>query len=402
MALVLEIVLGLMILASFFVAYMSTRTWPIYQVVLVEFIFLGSVTFFYLGARTLATHKAWRTVVQTYEKQLETVEKQTQDMREGISDPSGQVTTKGIRQLKDQLAKLAMDRGGVFYDVAVEGVKDGVVQLTFKSPNHGLAPNSVLFAFDQARFRDGGRYQGEFKVASVAEDSPAVQLAPNLPLTESQTQRLAAAKGQWTLYSTMPIDDLTVDTSISDPPAPAKKAPAAAGEPGAEQAAGNEPAAEPVAAAEPPAPAEPPAVAEPGAAAANPPAAFLANRPLRDYEFFFHENYVQRSLLVDTISQLTSNIDRMAAALKHATDEIGYRTTENANLAGDLEKFQSEQKAIATYRRSLERMYAELRESLKATYVANKQAAADLTASQLKAAQEINDRAGAAQARAQN
>jgi len=398
MALVLEIVLGLMILASFFVAYMSTRTWPIYQVVLVEFIFLGSVAFFYLGARTLATHQAWRTAVQTYEKQLETVDKQTQELREGVLDPSGQVTTKGISQLKEQLARLAMDRGGVFYDVAVDGVKDGVVQLTFKSPNHGLAPNSVLFAFDEARFKDGGRYQGEFKVASVAEDSPAVQLTPNLPLTESQTQRLAAAKGPWTLYSTMPIDDLTVDTSINDPPAPIKKDPAAEGEPGAEPVAGNEPPAEPVAAAEPVAPAEP-AAGEPGAPAA-PPVAFLAKRPLRDYEYLFHENYVQRSLLADTISQLTSNIDRMTAAVKQATEEIGYRETEKTNLAGDLGKFQTEQKAIAAYHKSMEKLYGELRESLKSTYFANKQAAAELTASQLKAAQEINQRAG--DARAQN
>ena len=70
MALVLEILFGVAILASFFVAYMSAKTWPIYQAVLVAFLFLGSVAFFYLGARTLATHRYWRNQVKARETEL--------------------------------------------------------------------------------------------------------------------------------------------------------------------------------------------------------------------------------------------------------------------------------------------------------------------------------------------
>ena len=71
MDLILPIVLGVLILASFFVAYMSAKTWQVYQVVLVVFIFLGTVAFFYLGARTLATHKAWGELVLDLEQKIQ-------------------------------------------------------------------------------------------------------------------------------------------------------------------------------------------------------------------------------------------------------------------------------------------------------------------------------------------
>ena len=50
MALVLEILLGVAILASFGIAYFSARTWRIYQVLLAEFLFLALVGFFWLSA----------------------------------------------------------------------------------------------------------------------------------------------------------------------------------------------------------------------------------------------------------------------------------------------------------------------------------------------------------------
>jgi hypothetical protein len=355
MALVLEIVFGLMILASFYVAYRSARTWQIYQVVLVVFVFLAAAVFFYMGARTLATHQAWGALVKQRQTELANLEQQKQRIGdEGGPDANGK-NVKGIRQLRKDLERLATDRGGVLVDVAVVGVKDGLVQLTLKSPEHGLVANSVLFAFDQIPFEEGGRYRGEFKVAAVAEGGPEVQLAPNLPLAEAEMQRLAAAKGPWTLYVTMPIDDPTVFANLDE----ATKA-----------------ALLP---------------RESLIAYAN------AERPLRDYESFFQENYVQRSLLTDAISKTTSNIQRTEAATKEANNEIAYRQSEKANLQADLEKFRYEVKAIGAYQATLEKSLQDLRESLKATYLSSKQQAADLTAAQFQAAEEINQRTAAAQ-----
>ncbi|MBI3838748.1 MAG: hypothetical protein HY288_12555 [Planctomycetia bacterium] len=360
MALVLEILLGLMVVASFFVAYMSAKTWQVYQVVLIVFVFLGSVVFFNMAALTLATHRAWRTAVNQRESELAAVTRQTQEiMGDGPVDANGQ-PPKGIRQLKQELQKLAMDRGGVLYDVALSGVKNGLVDLTLKSPEHGLVANAVLFAFDQAKAEAGGRYQGEFKVVAVGEGekAPAVQLAPNLPLTEAQSQRLAASKGPWTLYTTMPIDDAAVFANLDDKTKGALLPPTSLSE-----YAG-------------------------------------LDRKLRDYELFFHENYVQRSLLSDNISKVTINIDRTTADVKEATGEIAYRETEKTSLQADLEKFQYERTTIMAYRTTLEQVFAQVRDSLKTTFAKNKQFAAELTAAQWKAAEDINQRTGGAQASA--
>jgi hypothetical protein len=257
--------------------------------------------------------------------------------------------------MRKDLEKLATDRGGVLTDAEVQGVKDGTVQVKLKSADHGLLADSVLFAFEQTPFEHGGRYQGEFKVAAVTEGSPEVQLAPNLPLTQAQTHRLAAAKGPWTLYVTMPIDDAAVFTGLDEPTRGALL------------------------------PKE--SLAE----------FAQADRKLRDYERFFHDSYVQRSLLADEILKTNSNLQRTEAATKECKVEIGYREGEKANLAADLEKFRYEAKVIGAYQNSLEKQFGDLRERLKATYLAARQQAANLVSAQFQAAEEINRRSAAAQ-----
>jgi hypothetical protein len=355
MALVLEILLGVAILASLVVAYMSARTWPVYQVVLLVFIFLGAVAFFYLGARTLATHRAWRTLVNNQLAEIARLQTETKVLREGgPPDESGARNPKGIYQLQQESQKLTVDRGGVLYDVAVDSVKDGVAQLTLKSADHGLAAGSVVFAFGQGGIAEGGRYLGEFKVLAVGEDATKVQMAANLPLTEAQSQRLASAKGPLVLYMRMPIDDAALYAALDEPTRQKLLPPASLAE-----------------------------YAD-------------AQRKLRDYDQMFHEHFVQRSLLADAINKLTANIQRMTAATGEAEKEAAYRQSEKANLAADLEKFQHEQKAIADYQQSLANLYQQVRDRLRATYLANRRMADELTTWQLRAADEIDRRAEAA------
>src|ERR1700687_3089321 len=102
MALVLEILLGLMVVASFFVAYMSAKTWQIYQVVLVVFVFLGTVAFFNMAALTLATHRAWRTAVQKRETELAAVTRQIQEIQGDGPLDANVPPPKGIRPLKQE------------------------------------------------------------------------------------------------------------------------------------------------------------------------------------------------------------------------------------------------------------------------------------------------------------
>jgi hypothetical protein len=357
MALVLEIIIGAIILGAFAVAFFSARTWPIYQVVLVVFVFLAAVGFFYMSARTLRTHQAWGKALNQAQKEIENQEKRLHELREGgAPGPEGQ-PEKGIRQLRHDLERLATDRGGVLRDVEVAGVKDGAVQLKMKSPDHGLVADSVVFAFDQVPYEQGGRFQGEFKVTAVTEGSPDVQAVPNLPLTEAQAQALAKAKGPWALYATMPVDDATVFAALDDA-ARAKLLPKDS-------------------------------VADYA----------KADRKLHDYKAFFHEDVVQRALIADSIAKISSNIQRIDAATKECNAEIAYRTTEQTDLTSDLGQFNVELKAITAYESSLESLYRQVRESLKATYVQMRDRAADLTARQFKAAEEINRRSATASAR---
>jgi hypothetical protein len=357
MALVLEILLGVAILASFFVAYTSARTWPIYQVVLVEFLFLSTVAFFYLSARTLATHNAWRTVVNREKANFERLEADTKILQDGgPPNADGVVDPLGIRQLRQQLKKLAIDRGGVLYEVAVEAGENGALNLTLNSEGHGLVTGSIVFAFSEVPFQDGGRYLGEFKVVSVGEDATKVQMTSNLPLTDSQAQRLASVAGTTTLYTRMPIDDAALFAALDDATRQGLL-PAAS----LQEYAGTE-------------------------------------RKLHAYEQFFHEHYVQQALLNDGIRKLTSNIARINAATEEAQKEVTYRQNEKTNVASDLEQFEHEKNAIANYQESLETGYRQALDSLRATYLANRQMAAALTESQLKAAEEIDRRSDAAAA----
>jgi hypothetical protein len=386
MAYVLLGILGVAIVASFFVAYMSARTWPIYQAVLVVFVFLGGVAFFYLGARTLATHRAWRNLVREQENQLAQLHSQIVPLVGGV-DAQGHNVRGTIAELKHELALLTSARGGVYYDVTAESIKDGVVQLTLTPPAparpapdpnapeqpvpeqpapdqpaeqppfaHGLAPNTVVYAFDRKAFSEGGRYLGEFKVVAAPQDSPAVQVTANLPLTDAQQKRLdAAVKGAWTLYTTMPVDDAAVFSGLDESARSALLGTESAAEYG------------------------------------------RADRALRDYQSFFHEHYVQRSLLSATIALTTNNIDRTQAATQEAEKEIAYRETEKTNLQSDLERFQVEVKAIAAYQKSVEDELAKTRAQLRETYIENRRAAAAIARDQFEKVEEINTRSAAAQ-----
>ena len=350
MALVLEVIFGALILAAFGLAFLSARTWHVGQVVLVVFVFLAGVGFFYLSARTLRTHQAWGKALNQAEKDTAVQEQRLRELQEGSpSGPDGQ-PEKGIRQLRHDLERLTLDRGGVLRDVEVAGYKEGAVQLKPKSPNHGLVVDNVVFAFEQAPYEEGGRYAGEFKVKSVAEEGGDIAVVPTLPPSPAEVQALEKAKGPWALYTTMPIDDPAEFASL-DEATRAKLLPKDSVE-----------------------------------------AFGKADRTLYDYHAFFQDNYVQRALIADSIATTTSNIQRTEAATKECNAEIGYRQTEQKNLASDLGHINTELKAVADYQSKLEGVYKQVFASLKATYVQMRDRAALLTTRQLEEAEEINRR----------
>jgi hypothetical protein len=407
MAYVLLGILVIGLFASIYVAVMSSKTWPIYQTVLVVFVFIAAMVFFYFGARTLKTHQAWRQLYKNNLAQAEQLEAQILPLTGGV-DPQGHSVAGDIPRLEQELSQAVRARGGgVFYNVKATGLADGVLSVTLAPAGslppvekpaaapgeagaegaevdvaadqppaetppaegapaegqpaaaageasaiaHGLVPGSIVFAFEQKSAQAGGRYLGEFKVTEGAGDNPNLKLAANLPLTDAQAKRLeAAANETLVLYTTMPPDDAQIFAAMD----PAKRAEML-----------------------------PPSLAEEYAS---------ADRPLHDFLTFFHEDYVQRGLISDTISQTTSNIQRIEAATAEVAKEATFRETEKTNLAAELTGFERETEAIAAYRKSLEDLLAQTRTQLKATYVENRNAAATLTRAQLEAADEINRR----------
>jgi hypothetical protein len=219
---------------------------------------------------------------------------------------------------------------------------------------HGLVPNTIVYAFEEKPIAEGGRFLGEFKVVEAQPGNPTFKLAPNLPLTEAQSQHLAEAKGPWTLYMTMPTDNAGVFAQMDE----AQRAALLPAESAAEFA--------------------------------------KSDRPLVDYHDVFHEHYVQTVLLGDFLAHLEGNIKRTTEATERVVASANYRQAEKEKVQADLEKFRFEADAIARYQQALEGTLKSERDRAKARYVENRHAAAVLTRSQLQAVETIDRRTTAA------
>ena len=204
--------------------------------------------------------------------------------------------------------------------MAVDGVKDGAVQLTLKSPNHGLVPNTVLFAFDQGNLEEGGRYRGEFKVSTSAENSPAIQMVPNLPLSDGPVQGIGYGQGALDLVHHdadrrrglfAGMDEATRQALVpKDQLAEYAK----------------------------------------------------ADRPLRDYELFFHENFVQRSLLADGIAKLNEQYRTDRSGREGSDTRDRYRQTRAEPTCRRIWRSSStSRRRLPAYAQTLAKQYDQLR-----------------------------------------
>jgi hypothetical protein len=353
MGTLLEIVLLLVVLSSFFLAYMSAKVWRIYLVVIVEFVFLAAVTFSYMATRTLQTQKSWREAEIAWKGAVDKVEKQNHDLQSGKEEQS-HVVEDGIEQLKAELDQLVNDRGNAWFNVLLEKkpTDAGVCQLSVEMPEpeqpHEIAPKTILFVFDNDNIESGGHYLGEFKVTKAQAKSKSIEIEPNLPLTEEQRARLQKTKGKWSLYAMMPVDDAELFGGM-DEAERQKLVPKASLKEFASK-----------------------------------------KRTLRDYEYFFHEYMLERELIEDAMTKTNTDLERTLAADKKAQEEITYRKSEKADLASDLKNFNNERQAVTKYAQTLEAKAKALKAELNAALAATARDAHELNILQLKAAQEID------------
>jgi hypothetical protein len=203
MSSILLTAVGLVVVASFFLAYMSFKTWRIFQVILVVLIVLAMLPFYYLAAQVLKTHQEWQLLVKDQKSQLEKLAVANHDLIEGAVKKDPQLV--GIRELKLQLHEILRDRGEVWRGVTPDKIDEkGAVELSTKEPDpNGIVPKMVLFIFEEAPASNQGHFLGEFKVGEAS--GKTVKLEPNLPLDEAGLEQLKKSRGPWTLYATMPI-----------------------------------------------------------------------------------------------------------------------------------------------------------------------------------------------------
>ena len=352
---ILQIAVLLAVLAAFVLAFLSFKTMRIYNIILMVLVFFATLCFTYMAARTLKTHESWMSIAKAKEVELATLEKKSEELAKGIVDKTQ--PAQGVRQLKLELHRIAIDRGGVWYDVSTEKIKadTGAVTVSIDSPDpHGLVEKMVVFVFD------ANQYLGEFQVAKAAAKSKSVELAPNLPLNADDLKRLSTSRPPWTLYQMMPSDDAKLMAKL---------------DPNELQALFQNVAKERL-----------PDILK---QFSDP------DRPLRNYQVLFHHNNQQLSLLNDDIGQINENIARTKAATVKVESEIAYLDGEKTSLQSDLKNFQREQAVIADYATKLQTQLDAAKTQLRTVYFAAKKSAEELTALQLDAAEAINRRTDA-------
>lgn len=362
MGTILQIVVGVAVLGGLVLAGLCHKTMRIYNIVLMVLVLFAALAFNVLAAKVLRTHEGWMKFAKEKEVELAQLEKKTKELAEGVRE-AGQPPVPGIRQLRLDIRRLALDRGGVWYDVMptkMLKVETGAVAVAIDAPEpHGLAEKMIVFIFD------ANRYLGEFQVTKADAKTKAVELAPNLPLTPEAIKLEGASRGPWTLYQMMPVDNAAVLAAL----APNEREELLRNVDRDKLAALVEELGDP-------------------------------QRKLRNYQAIFHHNNQQMALLNDEIGRVTVNTNTTKAAASKLEDEVKVVETERAGLQADLKNFQREQAAIAAYAAKLQQRLELVRNHLHAVYAATRQTAADFRTWQLEAADEINRRLDAAQANA--
>ena len=206
MDLVLQIVLGILVLAGLVSIYLSTKYWHWSTVTIVSFIMIFGVVYLILAADTMRIHHNLRTSLPRLESQIATLEQQNEHVLRGGNDDLG------IVQLEHRLRLVTRERGRAWRQVSPSGPlrPEGRIEVTIPAPApHGLTAGTIVYAFEAGNANpndpaNGQQYLGEFRVVEVRETGVVLE---SVGLLDKRTgERLARSQGPWSLYETMPSD----------------------------------------------------------------------------------------------------------------------------------------------------------------------------------------------------
>ncbi len=391
----IQIVLAIGLLGSFFLAYLSSKTWKVANVVLVVCIFIASIFFWYLSAVVMKIHATHRAPIAQLEQEIKQLRQENEALESGTDDQAvvarleqaGVSIDRGaLRESKLQLRKILLDRGRVWFDAQPNTVGgDGTAQLTIEDPvPHGIASGSILYAFEQGPANEGARYLGKFQVTEAGENT--VTLQPTAKLGSRELDRLTQSDSAWTLYEVMPIDRRDVFASLTDEELSELFPEASRDEYLRDGEAADE--------------TDPPerviGYLKDGTRATEDQADQVVEkryaRRLRDYNFIFDELATQSVLDADRKEQLTRDGALLQDAIAKAQEDIAYRESERQKLVEDKQRFEQEVAVVTEQLQTVKRYLAAIESRVRQLFASQQQTAGELARVQLEAAEEINRR----------
>lgn len=343
--------------------------------ILLGFVFIGSLVFLYMAARTLATHQEWRESADAFEEKLAQVLQENRELQLGVEGEDGAM---GIDDLQLALHKMLIDRGRVWKGVEPQQVdgETGAVRVGVDMPEpHQITDQAVLVLFEEKDIQEGGKYLGEFKVSQVAEKQVAME--PTMKLSTRELQRLRQSAGPWRIYEVMPVDNPELFASLEEDelrqlvPESSLQAYLHHGEKAD--------------------PGDPEDRVKDG----------RFERQLRDYDVLLKEYHLQESMLYDLLVSAKGDNERIEAALADAKQQVEFRKQEISNLKTELAERTREMEAVAEHQQRLADKLAAIRASVDQLLENNQMMAGEIARIQFNATRQIDERTSRV-ARAEN
>lgn len=402
MGMYIQIGLVILVLASFVIAFFSARTWHWGHVLVVLGIFLSTLGFFILAAETLRINAILRAEVNRIQRDLDSVNTRNEALAKGTEDanllnqlrsedppvkmPEEAESIPSIAELDHQLLLATRSRGRVWRNVAPVGIEpSGAVRVSVEAPSV-VPANTVVYLFEEGPAElpaadgtpQGKQYLGEFRVGAV--EGQQATLLPVLPMdaNDYEVRRLAASRGPWVIYETMPVDRHAIFSGMSEEDLK-QRLPSKSVEEyfrhGKEAGPDDDVARQ--AGFDADGKRLPPDQLD--AATKK-----LYQRRLRDYATEFDDLSQRRIAMEVDIAAVTKDIERLQASLASAKKLQAFREGEIQRLTTDLAGITKERQAIEQHLALVERLLARGRELLAATLRRNSEMAAELAGRQLR------------------
>jgi hypothetical protein len=339
----------------------------IWNKILAGLIVVTAVVFFYFAARVLKTHEHWHTAYLNHQKAIEQTKEQIRRTIDGGEEDGKPVD--GIRQLKMKVQALTIRRGQMWTKCVARVVdpQAGKVAVTFDSAPTTLAAKSVVYCFEAADAKAGGRYMGEFRVTEAADKQLGLQ--PTTTLGKRELERLASTKGPWVIYNTMPLDTPNAFAGLD-----AKQI---------KEMIRDEAVI-------------PQYLRDGKPADAKDPKDRVVNgkytRPLRDYAKLFSNAFRDSTEIADLIYCADVDTGMIQRAIAEAKEVVTLLKKESSDLAAAIKRHTAERDAVAAHLKKVDAAAAEREKRSGELIPANQRLAAEIAAYQSEAVRRIDER----------